>query len=39
MTYRYRNAITGRYTTKAWAQKHPRISVREKVKPCKAKRA
>jgi hypothetical protein len=30
--YRYRSAITGRFVSAAYAQKHPENTVREKVK-------
>lgn len=39
--YRYRSAITGLYVSKAYAQKHPEKTVRERVqqKPaCNSKR-
>lgn len=29
--YRYRSAITGKYVSKAYAEKHPDTTIREKV--------
>lgn len=31
--YRYRSAVTGRYVTAAYARRHPRKTVRERVRP------
>lgn len=31
-SYRFRNSLTGRYTTREWAQRHQGLTVRERVR-------